>query len=68
VGGRQGALCRLAGQQPVADQIVEEIHHLRLGHDRQARQVGELEACRVDAMKPPGVKGGTLHRRCQEEA
>jgi hypothetical protein len=58
VGDRPGQvpLHQVPGQPPVGGGGVEVLHHLGLGHHREAGQVGELEPVRVDAAEPGGVE------------
>jgi hypothetical protein len=58
--GGQVPLDQVPGQPPVGDGRVEVLHQLRLGHDRQPGQVGQLEPARVDAAQPGRVEGRAL--------
>jgi hypothetical protein len=52
-----------AGEPPVGDHVIEVRHHLGLGHDRQARQVGQLERVDVGAGQAGRSKPGCVERR-----
>src|SRR6266699_51009 len=56
-GPGQVPLHQVPGQPPVGGDGVEARHHLRLGHDRQPGQVGQLEPAGVDAAQAPRMEG-----------
>ena len=54
------------GKPPVGGHLIEAGHHLRLGHRRQAGQVGQLEPGRIDVPEAAGVERGALDRPGQQ--
>ena len=66
--GRQRPLAERARDPPVGQRLVEVVHQLGLRHDRETREVLELEAVGIDRAQPPGMEGGALAGNRQQRA
>jgi hypothetical protein len=58
-GGSEGLVDQAAVEPSVGEDVVELRHHLGLGHHRQARQIGRIDAIDVHAQTPT-VEGRVL--------
>jgi hypothetical protein len=60
--GGQVLFDEAAVQSPVGDDVVEAVHHLAFGHDRQPVQVAELEVAGIQSSQTATMEGGMLGR------
>jgi hypothetical protein len=67
-GGGQRPLDRAEGEPPVGEDVVDRGHHVRLGHHRQAGQVGGLDIGDGRPGQAPAVEGRVRHRVREQPA